>query len=242
MPAQPGLAGSQKVARTAATQFMCISDVVQGNAIDQCVGTQIYAKSIYIQVECKMPVYVGMATNQIIEDPPNVNNLALMNRYLYTTNNDDDVAFGYPELMKHGLCRVIVIQDRCPNGTLPSLADVYKANQNSTIASTPVNSPPNNTFVPGSSSTLMMLDRDKTRRFKVLWNELVSVNFNNPQVHVEKYIPLNFYIQYSGNVGNQNHAHMINNGIYALVVGNSPIDNRSNDYDEPYFALTANLS
>lgn len=194
------------------TQFFGISAVGQGTSVDQCTGTTIYAKSLYFQCQVSISPTVALADNADLFTAPGAQNLI---------NNQGLVSYG-----KAKNVRVVILLDRAPNGTVPRFNDVYK-----TAATNPGAVPnyrlPNvknpqdaggHVANPNAATPLVMLDPDKTRRFKILMNEIVTVNVNDPCVHIEKYIPLNFYITLSGNTTNPPEStQLITNGIYCLA-------------------------
>ena len=182
------------------TQGDCVSAVSQGTAVYQCTGTTIFCKSLYVQYEVKLnPISFSDDAN-----PPAI----------FATSQVGGAKV-YQEVAKAKNVRVVVIQDRAPNGTVPKLSDIY-TNEHESVA------PPNITWIsgpaaPATASTTLMLDPDKSRRFKVLMNEVVTVSLSDPIVHGEKYIPLNFFTTFAGNTGDPNPNHIITNGIYIFT-------------------------
>lgn len=205
------------------TPLLQISAIKQGTGVDNCVGTQVYAKSLYVQMQVSISPRI------------NPGNDAAIVAYV---ENGGIVGTVYAAKAKN--VRVAVILDRSPNGTLPTLADVYKQTIVPNIKGYYGNGPE------GQASSLLMLDPNKTRRFKVLMNEIITVSFDTPCVHFEKYIPLNFFIQMNGNNGGAgggdppSYEWLVTNGIY-IVAFTEPETCTNPTWHNPFWAFTSKL-
>lgn len=193
------------------TPFTQISAVTQGTAVDQCTGTTVYAKSLYVQAQVMChPETFGDATANTFPE-----------KQLCGPSYSGGTRLTFPEVAKAKNVRLVVLLDRAPNGTVPQINDVYKTNIRDVLNSAPPNVKNySDAALAASATSLLMLDPDKSRRFKILMNQVVTCNLNDPMIHIEKYIPLNFYITYSGNTGAPNDATpamLITNGIYILA-------------------------
>lgn len=214
---------ADQVAVATATTFQTVSAIKQGTKVDECTGTSVYAKSLYFQAE-------------ITASPA------------FDTNANDDVFVGNvatnvpsqalrADVVKAKNVRVVVLLDRAPNGTRATISDVYKCEpappqaQNYTAAA----------LGQGDASSLLMLDPDKTRRFKILMNEVVSVSLNSPVVHIEKYIPLNFYMTFTNNTADPTYANIITNGIYVAAFTSPSKGLQNPNYIRPLWAFSSKL-
>lgn len=217
------------------TQFYPVSAVTQGTAVDQCTGTTIYAKSLYFQ--CQVAINPSVAANNSAD--------------LFTANNNQGLENnqGLLAYAKAKNVRVVVLLDRAPNGTVPKFNDVYKtvATNAATVPNYRLPNVKNPTDPgahganPNAATPLVMLDPDKTRRFKILMNEIVTVSLNDPCVHLEKYIPLNFYITMSGNnTAVPEGTQLITNGVYCLAF-TEPERVPTADVFNPAWAFTSKM-
>ena len=150
--------------------------------MDNCNGTSIYAKSIYVQWCLGVNPWRFADGHEFVasQAAPDFSDSAQMD--LIAT--------------KAKSVRLVVLLDRAPNGTLPTYNNVYLIADAPNITGRTVQNA--NNFC----SSVACLDPKQTRRFKILMNEVINISWNNPVIHVEKYIPLNMYMTYSGNNAN----------------------------------------
>lgn len=206
-----------------AETFLQVSAVVQGTDVDNCNGTSIYAKSIYVQF-C-----VG------------VNPWRHANGQEYVASNAvpdfSDSAQMDLIAVKAKAVRLVVLLDRAPNGTTPTYNNVYLTANAPNITGRTVQGNAN------ACSSVACLDPKQTRRFKILMNEVVISSWNNPIVHVEKYIPLNMYMTYSGNnVNAPSGAHIVTNGIYVMAFCDPELNTTSETLlFQPYYTVSSKL-
>lgn len=214
---------ADEVAVTTAASFQAVSAIKQGTKVDECTGTSVYAKSLYFQAEVTASPAFDTAANTDVfagDGAQHVPSQSLR-----------------ADVVKAKNVRVVVLLDRAPNGTLANISDVYKI----TPAISQAQNYSNVALAAADASSLLMLDPDKTRRFKILMNEVVNVSLNNPIVHIEKYIPLNFYMTFTNNAAAASHETIITNGIYvcAFTSPSSGLDNP--EYVRPLWAFSSKL-
>lgn len=189
-----------RVATATDSEFVAINWIQQGSTVEECTGTSVYVKSLYVQGQVS-----------ITPTPDEDGNFISMrvNNGCNFPGNRAPLSFAHARNV-----RIVVLLDRAPNGTVPKLDDVYLV--------API--PPcikNITGADAGGATMtpcVTLDPDKSRRFKVLMNQIVQLNYYNDQiVHFEKYIPLNMMVTMTGNnVANIANAKrwLITNGVY----------------------------
>lgn len=217
-------------ATAANTNWYPLNPVVQGSGVENCTGTTIYCKSLYIQGEISINANLPQITVGNVYGVAaggNKENQGVAGSCLLTASKAANV-------------RVVVLLDKAPNSTNATIADVYK------IAPVPCNIKNFNTLDAGATATpTLALDPDKTRRFKILYNEVFTVTMDTPLVHYEKYIPLNFYTVLTGNDripdGSNGHQLLVTNGIYFLAF-TSPADTTADpDLYTPFITMVSKL-
>lgn len=186
----------QKVSVLGSEYLTCVSFVTTGSDTNQCIGNQIIARSAYLQCDVSIPA---------IQVPPDTDihgtGTALSSEW-HTAN----------------LVRICLIQDKACNGVCPKYSDVFLMDHNPNIKN---NSASTAAGDETTLSTSITLNPDKSRRFKILFNEVVSLSEATPFVHVEKYMKLNFPIMYQNNAGDPAMSQQITNTLFMGVFSNN---------------------
>lgn len=227
---------NQPVMGDVASEARSISHIQQGTAVYQCTGTTVFAKSVYVQAELKLDPrsFIDGADPPPVFVPP-----------------QDGNARVFAGIVKAKNVRFVVFQDRAPNGTVARISDIYKMAANliypPPAPPNPQTHGPNISWISGnaggaSATATLMLDPDKSRRFKILMNEVVTLTLDTPIAFVEKYIPLNFFITYAGNSAAPTPEQIITNGIYILCFTEGDLSSQENSARAmPRYAYTAKL-
>ena len=104
--------------------------------------------------------------------------------------------------------RFVIVQDTQQIGdTQPALTDVYE-----------------------SVSTISLLNKATVGRFKILYDKLYDLDQNNPQIIVDKYVPLNLHARYNGTASTD----IQKNGLYLMLVSNEPTNTPFNHFKSSY--------